>query len=209
MSTAADSELPPDVKEIFDRLFKLLNSDQEQNNTLPEPYRSAVVSGINCDILPGAQGEFGRVSTNPIPVNGPLGEILYLSRLRASTGWKGLWSSGSPLMFHRVRAENGLSGRVDVFEVLSLDGKAREEFFLSLYHPRKSNKAPRGFTLAPELDSDNFTYGVNHIVENFPQKLDAYIRRWQMEMLGIPLPVHRVREAVNGSRFNMSFLDDI
>jgi len=207
MSTNGDAALPADVKAIFERLIEVLNSDQEQNNTLPEPYRSAIVGGINCDVLPGAKGEFGRAVTNPIPVNGPLGEILYLSRLRTSPGWRQL--SSSPIMFHRVRAEDGLVGAVDVFEVLSLDGKIHEELFLSLYHPRKSNRTPTGYVLAPKLDSANFTYGVNHIVEQFPQKLDAYIRQWQMETLGIPLPVHRVREAVNGSRFKPSFLDDI
>src|SRR6516225_9834966 len=41
---------------------------------------------------------------NPIPTNGPLGEVIYLSRLRTQ--------SGSPIMFHRVRAEDGLGGAV-------------------------------------------------------------------------------------------------
>lgn len=110
-------------------------------------------------------------------------------------------------MFHRLRAEEGLVGPVDVYEVLSLDGTVRETLFLSMYHPRKSKKVPRGYTYARELDSSNMTYGVNHIVENFPQKLDAHIRKWQMEMLGVPLPVHRVREAINGSRFHVSTLN--
>ena len=95
-------------------------------------------------------------------------------------------------MFHRVRVEAGPAGAVDVYEVLSLDGKVRETLFLSMYHPRKSRKTPRGYRYAPKLDTNNLTYGVNHIVPNFPQKLDAHIRKWQMEMLGIPLPVQRV-----------------
>ncbi len=209
MFGTADSALPSNVAAIFDSVLKVLNSEHEQNNTLPEPFRSAVIGGINCDMLPGAKGEFGRAPTNPIPVNGPLGEILYLSRLRTNPGWKRLWSPGSPLMFHRVRAEDGLEGAVDVFEVLSLDGRMREKLFLSMYHPRKSHSAPTGYAIAPKLDSDNLTYGVNHVVERFPQRLDAYIRQWQMDMLGIPLPVHRVREAVNGSRFKPSFIGDI
>ena len=69
-------------------------------------------------------------------------------------------------------------------------------------------KVPRGYTYAAKLDGENFTYGVNHIVARFPEKLDAHIRKWQMEMLGVPLPVHRVREAVNGSRFRASMLDE-
>jgi hypothetical protein len=111
-------------------------------------------------------------------------------------------------MFHRARAEEGAAGAVDVYEVLSLDGKVRELLFLSMYHPRKSRRTPRGYKLVAKLDNDNFTYGVNHIVANFPDKLDAHIRKWQMEMLGIPLPVKRVREAINGSAFHPSILDE-
>ena len=200
MPRSTRPSLPPEVKAIFGKLDKLLYSDNEQNNTLPEPFRSEIAGGLNCDELPSACGEFGRTPSNPIPTNGPLGEVIYLSRLRTN--------AGSPVMFHRVRAEESAAGIVDVYEVLSLDGKMRETLFLSMDHPRKSGKVPRGYTYADKLDPSNFTYGVNHIVANFPQKLDAHIRKWQMEMLGIPLPVAHVREAINGSRMNPSILDD-
>jgi hypothetical protein len=196
----SNTSLPPDVEAIFKKLFKLLETDSEQIGILPEPVRSEIAGGLDCDELPNAKGEFGRSPTNPIPTNGPLGEVIYLSKLR--TG------SGSPVMFHRVRAEEGATRPVDVYEVISLDGLVRETLFLSMYHPRKSRKVPRGYTYAAKLDGDNFTYGVNHIVARFPEKLDAHIRKWQMGMLGVPLPVHRVREAVNGSRFGVSVLDE-
>ncbi len=200
MSWTSKAALPPDVDAIFKKLFATLEDDNEQNKTLPEIVRSSVVDGLSCDELPGAIGEFGRASTNPIPVNGPLGEVVYLSRLR--TG------AGSPVMFHRLGSQEGLTGFVDAYEVLSLDGSLREKLYLSMYHPRKSRKVPRGFTYAARLDAENFTYGVSHRVSRFPEKLDAHIRKWQMDKLGIPLPVHRVREAVNGSRFSISVLDE-
>lgn len=192
--------LPPEVGAIFKKLDKFLQSDDDQNGTLPEPVRSQIAAGLNCDELPDARGEFGRALSNPIPTNGPLGQVIYLSRLRTNTG--------SPVMFHRVRAEESAAGIIDVFDILSLDGKVQETLFLSMYHPRKSRKVPRGYTYADKLDSSNFTYGVDHIIPNFPQKLDAYIRKWQMEMIGIPLPVARVRETINGSRLHPSVLDD-
>jgi hypothetical protein len=192
--------LPPEVEAIFKGLDKLLESDHEQNLTLPEPIRSQIARGRDCDEWPGALGDFGRAPTNPIPTNGPLGQVIYLSRLRTNTG--------NPLLFHRVRAEDGLAGTVDAYEVLSLDRKVQETLFLSMYHPRKSRKVPRGYSYASKVDGSNFIYGVNHIVANFPDKLDAHIRQWQKEMLGIPLPVARVREAINGSRDKASFLDD-
>ncbi len=193
--------LPPEVAAILKKLDRLLESDNEQNGMLPEPVRSQMANGLDCDELPGAQGEFGRAPSNPIPTNGPLGQVIYLSRLRTN--------AGSPVMFHRVRAEEEAGGAVDVYEVLSLDGAVRETLFLSMYHPRKSRKVPRGYTYAAKLDPSNLTYGVNHIVANFPQKLDAHIRKWQMDLLGIPLPVARVRETINGSRFHPSMLDDV
>ncbi len=200
MPASKRPSLPPEVGAIFKKLGKFLQSDDEQNGTLPEPVRSQIAAGLNCDELPGARGEFGRAPSNPIPTNGPLGEVIYLSRLRTNTG--------SPVMFHRVRAEESAAGTIDVYDILSLDGKVQETLFLSMYHPRKSRKVPRGYTCADTLDPSNFTYGVNHIIPNFPQKLDAYIRKWQMEMIGIPLPVARVRETINGSRFHPSVLDD-
>lgn len=200
MPSVLPRSLPPDVEAILKGLMWLLEDDEEQNDTVPEPYRSQISGGLNCDELPNARGEFGRTPSNPIPANGPLGEVLLLSRLRTN--------AGSPVMFHRVRAEDGLTGAVDAYEVLSIDGRTRDALYLSMYHPRKSRKAPRGYTYAAKLDPGNFMYGVNHIVVNFPEKLDAYIRKWQMEMFGIPLPVGGVREAVNGSRLRPSVLDD-
>ena len=135
--------LPPEVRAIFKKLDELLESDSEQNGMLPEPFRSQMANGLDCDELPGAQGEFGRTRSNPIPTNGPLGQIIYLSRLRTN--------AESPVMFHRVRAEEGNAGAVDVYEVLSLDGAVRETLFLSMYHPRKSRKVPHGYSYAAEF----------------------------------------------------------
>lgn len=200
--------MSPEVKAIFDKLLHHLESDAAQNERLPEPFRSEVNNGISCDALPGGTGEFGMNPTNPIPVNGPTGEVLYLSRLRTDPGLKGLWSAGQPVMFHRLRSEDGPIGAVDVYEILSLDRRVRKTLYLSMYHPRKSRRAPRGFTLARKLDNDNFTYGVNHFVMGFPAKLDAHIRNWHMEKLGIPLPVQQVRKAVNGSPMTPSILTE-
>ena len=201
MPRSRRSSLPPQVEIILKKLDKLLQSDEEQNKTIAEPYRAQIVGGLVCDVIPGAQGEFGRSPSNPIPTNGPLGEVTYLSRLRTNVG--------SPVMFHRLRSEEAQSGPVDVYEVLSLDFVAQENLFLSMYHPRKSRKVPLGYTYAAELDPSNFIYGVNHLVEEFPAKLDAHIRNWHKEALGIPLPVALVREAIHGTRFGVSFLDDV
>ena len=78
----AQDNLSPEVKKIFEKIGRLFESEAFQNSLLPEPLKAVVLNGQNCDKIPGASGEFGRDPTNPIPVNGPIGEILYLSQLR-------------------------------------------------------------------------------------------------------------------------------
>jgi hypothetical protein len=206
MTTSNKIALPPELKAVFDNAIELLNNEETQNSFMPEPQYSLIVGGLDCDELPDAQGEFGRSLDNPIPVNGLIGQVIYLSRLLTTPRWHDTLEAGSPVMFHRLGSARGASGMVDLYEVLSLDGTVRETLYLSMYHPRKSRKAPLGYNLASSLDSNNITYGVNHFVEHFPQNLDAYIRKWQMAVFGIPFPVHRVRETINGSRFNISTL---
>jgi len=63
---ARSGQLPTEVEAIFKRLLKLLDDDDEQNKTLPDPPRSSITGGLNCDELPGGQGEFGR---SPFNVN--------------------------------------------------------------------------------------------------------------------------------------------
>jgi hypothetical protein len=55
-------------------------------------FAKLILSGDSCDEIPNGYGEFGSI-TNPIPVNGTLGEIKYLGKLRGETGF--------PLFFHR------------------------------------------------------------------------------------------------------------
>ena len=193
--------LPPDIADILRRLTDLLENDEKQNSGIPEPHRTGIVGGINCDEIPGSIGDFGRHVTNPIPVNGPMGQVLYLSRLRTQ--------AQSPVMFHRLGSRDGFVNKIDLYEVLSLDGTVREKLCLSMYHPRKSRRAPSGYSLAEKVDPQNFTFSVNSYLPDFPAKLDAHVRIWHMENIGIPLPVSRIRETINGSRFAPSILDQV
>lgn len=93
-----------------------------------------------CDELPGAKGPFGYCPTNPIPVNGPAGEVLYLNRLRAP--------SGVGFMFHRRGSvqEPSIPHPLDHYEVLAVDGTSRLDLYFSPYHPRRSQKVPEGLS---------------------------------------------------------------
>lgn len=123
-----------------------------------------LIGGQDCDEMLGAQGEFGRIDTNPIPVNGSLGQQIYLSKLRTSTG--------SRLLFQRLGSTGNHVGMVDVFEVISFDGKVHEQLYLELYNKRRSRKAPKGFTLAEGFSPIT---GTHVQVPNFPDGYRQYV----------------------------------
>ena len=130
-------------------------------------------AGADCDQIPGAQGPFGSPS-NPIPVNGPIGERKYLAKLRGQTG--------QPVMFHRKGSNFSpvVKTPVDTFEVVCLDGTQWSELTFSPYHPRRSNLAPEGFTLTPtdpRTGEDPVeAHGTTFFVFNFPQALPETLR---------------------------------
>lgn len=118
-------------------------------------------------------GFFGSLG-NPIPVNGPLGERNYLAKLRGETG--------HPVMFHRKGSNfsSAVKTPVDTFEVVCLDGTQRGEIIFSPYHPRRSNRAPDGFTLTPTDPATGTDpvegHGTTFFVFHFPHALPAAIR---------------------------------
>lgn len=149
---------------------------QVADNKKLHPHVANIVSnGLSCDKLPNATGEFGSI-TNPIPVNGPLGEIKYLGKLRGKTG--------HAVFFHRIGSATSdvTSHPVDIFELVCLDGTQWNKLYFDFYHPRRSNLAPKGYSLMPynkQIKMDlPFAYGVTSLLANFPydlpENLDNY-----------------------------------
>ena len=134
----------------------------------PDRFARQILEGEDCDQLSTAQGPFGS-QNNPIPVNGALGEIKYLGKLRGKTG--------QALFFHRIGSFNSASteNSVDLYEVVCLDGTQWNQLYFDFCHPRRSNRAPDGYTLMPfnkRLGIDlPLGYGVNALVDDFPQGL--------------------------------------
>ena len=124
-----------------------------------------ILGGADCDEVPGGQGPLSSLG-NPIPVNGPIGEIKYLGKLRGKTG--------NALLFHRLGSVSSpaVETPVDVYEVVCLDGTQWNRLYFDSYHPRRSNLAPPGYTLVPynkDLGMDMpFAFGVNELVPDFP-----------------------------------------
>ena len=104
------ADVPPEVAAIFERIDRFLIDDGAQNAARPEPMRKLLEDGPGVDEIPGATGTFGRCVTNPVPVNGVVGELTYLSRL--------VTPSGAGLFGHRL----GHIDRIDVYETVSTDG---------------------------------------------------------------------------------------
>ena len=145
---------------LFEKIRLSLTDENFQNQRLNPFIRAQVVNGRPCDQLPDGFGEFGRCATNPIPVNGPFGQVVYLSSLR--TG------SGQSFTFHRI---GSISAR-DVYEAVSLDGTQWEILFLDTYHPRRAKLAPTSIYLANGPNSGLAIHGTNAYLARFPN--DAY-----------------------------------
>jgi hypothetical protein len=193
--TRTDQPSPPDgfpkyVDAIFGKLYFLLQNDKAQIDLLPEPYRSKVLSGVACDEIAGASGEFGRDIHNPIPVNGPLGELIYLSNLRVA-------NSQQPIMFHRL----GSVGAIDVFETVSFDAKVWDFLFFDLYHPRKSRRSPVGYQIADGRQSERVLLGTNEFVAQFPKELPTAISIACERLIGLRLRPPEVRVAIERTKF--------
>jgi hypothetical protein len=157
-TTTDKSEAQWVTDDAFKKLHQFMDSESAQNKRLIEPHRSKVRAGADCDEMVGVVGEFGRDPRNPIPVNGPLGEIIYLSNLRTDS---------QHIMFHRL----GAVSNVDVYETVSLDGAKWDILFLHQYHPRKSRVSPSGYQIVTGPERNRLLLGVDEFVAEFPNNL--------------------------------------
>lgn len=142
-----------DVRAAFAKIDMMLDDEHFQIGMLPEPVQALIRSKAPVDQKEGATGEFGMSSGNPIPVNGPIGELAYLSKLRTK--------SGEGLFFHRI----GSVGSVDVFEAVSISGSDWFVFFLDMYYPKRSRRAPAGLSIS---DKPSQFSGFTKFCQGFP-----------------------------------------
>jgi hypothetical protein len=162
------------------RVRKLLTDEQFQNANqlwVEEPRR-----GI--DIL-GSPHELGLNAENAIPVNGPIGELIYLSSLRVG---------GEPVIFHRLGSASSSRGMVDHFAWQSITSNRTGTLFLDFGFDRRSRRAPAGFDLATSLDDRNPIYGTTARLPSFPIGIADEVREIQKNVFGVPLPIDRLRE---------------
>lgn len=152
------SSIDKDLAAIFSKINKILDDEEFQIEMLPDPVQALIRSKAPCDEKAGGTGDFGMSAGNPIPVNGPIGELAYLSKLRTK--------SGECLFFHRI----GAVGAIDVFEAVSMSGSEWFIFFLDMYYPQRSRKAPAGLSISPEPSQfSGFTQHCRDFPRDFPE----------------------------------------
>lgn len=176
-------------------LHEPLKLQHQDLQMYPDGFRDSILGGEDCDEISTGFGEFGSLN-NPIPVNGAMGEIKYLGKLRGKTG--------NACFFHRIGSfsSEATSNSVDVYEVVCLDGTQWAKLCFDFYHPRRSEKAPHGFVLTAfnkSLGMDlPLGFGVNGTVSNFPHDLpDMIVEAYGNEALG-----RRARKRLAKGRFD-------
>jgi hypothetical protein len=164
-----------DIDQLFERLSRLLIDENLQNERLPPELKEEIRRSRPTDIVPAAWGEFGRDLNNPIPTNGPIGEILYLSSLKSD--------GGARIAFQRL----GSVGKVDVFETISFDGKDWSILCCSMYYPRKSRIAPKGFMFVGNEYGSRWIRGTNNYAIEFPRGILQRTIEWTETRIGLTI----------------------
>lgn len=170
-----------------------INSVELQNETLKRTgFGRKYEAGGSVDQLPNAQGEFGRVPTNPIPVNGSYGEVTYLSRLRVK-------ATGAIVVFQRIGScgsNEVCDNPVDGFEIVSLDGSFKDELFFDMYHDGQSSKVPEGYIMLEELAG---LTGVPDRIKDFPNGIYEAVAQYSKRVFGSNLALPELRNISAGN----------
>ena len=127
------------LREAFEQIRRILEDEQFQLDMIHPAMKSMIETCPAYDKDPNGTGPFGFSETNPIPVNGPIGQLAYLSKLETAKGER--------ILFHRIGAVN----TIDVFEAVTFSGSEWFILFVDLYHPRRSRMTPEGFRFTQEV----------------------------------------------------------
>lgn len=138
-------------------------------------------NGKNCDCINEGLSNFGHDKNNPIPVNGVIGEMKYLNRLRCKCG--------AGLIYHRLGSieVKDIEEVVDVYETVCVEGKHWDVLYLHMYHPRRSVLRPEGYSFSdfhPIFSKHPMGYGTHNLDKNFPFNVDQSVASFMGGTLG-------------------------
>jgi len=174
----SQSDLPPEIEAIFKKIHNFMVDEDTQNSNYPPELQQLMVVGGGVDEVPGAAGEFGRDIQNPIPVNGPIGELIYISMMSLP--------GGCAIMGHRLGSMEG----IDIFETVSLDGSRWDILFFDMYHTRKSKRLPSGY----KAYFQRFLLATNKWVPTFPCDMYEAMRECTERIIGRSLVYPQLRD---------------
>lgn len=176
------------LRDAFTHISRIIDDEKFQLEIIHPSMRAILEAAPAYDMDPEGTGPFGYTETNPIPVNGPIGQLAYLSRLETQ--------SGQRLMFHRL----GAIDTVDVFEAVTFDGSQWFVFFVDFYHPRRSRIAPEGFRFTKELAQFS---GFHMFCADFPYDFVAKKASQQESGLSLAyIPLSKVTNQIDSRVFN-------
>lgn len=136
---------PKKPKTLLGRLQN--NPIFQEQKALFDAMRAMCEDGCETDEIPEGYGEFGHELTNPIPTMTIFGSTSYLARLVSSDGAKVVYerqaSFSTPVS----------SNPVDGYTISPPNGRQLGTLYISPYHKRNSEKAPKGFTLLKTIIS--------------------------------------------------------
>lgn len=141
------------LREALGHIRRILDDEQFQLEMIHPAMKEMIESLPAYDCDPDGTGPFGLSETNPIPVNGPIGQLAYLSKLETLRGER--------ILFHRI----GAIDMIDVFEAVTFSGSEWFILFLDFYHPRRSRLTPDGFRFTQELGQFS---GFHKFCKDFP-----------------------------------------
>lgn len=141
------------LREVFEKIRRILEDEEFQLDMIHPAMKGIIASRPAYDQDPNGTGPFGFSEKNPLPVNGPIGELAYLSKLETTKGER--------ILFHRI----GAIDRIDVFECVTFSGSDWFILFADFYHPRKSKLTPNGFRFSQEVSQFS---GFHKFCKNFP-----------------------------------------
>ncbi|MAO71168.1 MAG: hypothetical protein CMD02_01505 [Flavobacteriales bacterium] len=121
---------PKKDKSPMDAVMQMMIEYIEQN---PQACKS--------DEIPQGSGEFGLDIKNPVPVKTIPGNEIYLKRLRTIDGENITWKRDGS------REINEIWGNIDVYNIFDSSGNKISTIYISPYHWKISQKAPKGFKI--------------------------------------------------------------
>ncbi len=158
------------VDGIFARTKNMLYDEEVQNGNLDDSLQSILKQNeCNRACSPG----YGFSPSDPIRVNGPLGEQLYIAMLRGM--------DGQAVIGHRL----GSLKQLDIFEVATSDFTQWAVLVFDMYYLSKDTVAPAGFIIDPS--GIRTLTATNRFMAHFPSNFYSELIDAVSEQIGFPL----------------------